>query len=377
MKPGQNGIRRVVFLVSSSLTAWFTASEFVDAQSQLYIRDVCRVKGQENNTLQGLGLVAGLKGTGEADAQTRRALAQMMHLMGQPVGRDANGQPAIADFKDVRNVALAFVTVTIPEGGARQGTQLDCAVNTYNAKSLEGGYLLPTPLLARPGSREIYAMAQGPITLDESGPITAGKIHDGCRLERSISHQFLKDGKVTLVLDEKHATFEVASVIELALNDMLGARGDPVGPGSTAGRDDQSIAKALDQVNIEVRVPSIYQDNVVEFLSIVMETRIVAPQRPAQVLIDERNGVVIVGDNVTVGRVAISHKGIAIRTGNEVAADPPDTLQMVDQAAGSSSASLQELVNALNALQVDTAEIIDIIKGLDKTGDLYGRLVIK
>ena len=145
-------------------------------QAELRIRDICRVKGQEENTLHGLGLVVGLNGTGDADAPTTRALAQMMNLLGTPLGSDPNGNAMLAELQDAQNVASVYVTVTVPAEGGRQGGQLNCTVNAISAKSLEGGYLVPTALLGpRPGDRRVYALAQGPIVTAPGGHRPAAK----------------------------------------------------------------------------------------------------------------------------------------------------------------------------------------------------------
>ncbi len=126
----------VSLLTSSSLAAG------------MKLGDMCRLKGQETNTLQGLGLVVGLRGTGDSDAApTARALARMMQLMGGPMAIDSSGQLKLDDVSDAKNVALVFVTATIPAAGAQPGDLLNVSVNAINAKSLEGGTLMLTPML--------------------------------------------------------------------------------------------------------------------------------------------------------------------------------------------------------------------------------------
>ena len=131
----------------------------------------------------------------------------------------------------------------------------------------------------------------------------------------------------------------------------------------------EPIAKAIDQVNIEVRIPAAYRQNVVQFVAEVMETRIFPPQNDARVVINERNGVIIVGDNVEVGPVAVSHKNLSIET--------EGPLHVVDPAADTSTTKLLGLVKALNALKVETQDIIDIIKELERSGRLYGHVIIE
>ncbi len=123
----RNGLVCCVFLLAC------VGANSVRAQI-LRIRDICRVKGQEENTLLGRGLVVGLNGTGDSDPSTLRSLARMMQLMGGQVSLDAQRQPDISELKNVKNVATVFVTATVPAEGARQGEKLDCTVHAINAK---------------------------------------------------------------------------------------------------------------------------------------------------------------------------------------------------------------------------------------------------
>ncbi len=370
------------WLCSGMIFVSFWASTAPECSAQyLRIRDICRVKGQEENTLHGLGLVVGLKGTGDGEAPTTRALAKMMSLMGNPLGQGAAGGELLDELKNAKNVAMVFVTTTIPAEGARQGDTIDCVVNAISAKSLEGGYLMMTPLLGpRPGNPRIYGYAQGAIALDNSGPPTSAKVHAGCRLEENFHNAFMKDDLVTLVLDKHHASFQTAFDIEDLLNNprSLGigspTNSQPREIGASNNFHEQAIAQALDQVNIEVRIPPKYRRNPVEFIALVLDTQIVPPRHDARVVIDQRNGNIVIGDNVMVGRVAVTHRNLSIETGNAPADGP---LFVLDQSADTSTTRLKALVTALNALKVSPDDIMDIIKSLEKSGDLYGRLIIQ
>ena len=135
-------------------------------QARTLLKNICRVKGQEENTLQGLGLVVGLKGTGDGGnfLPTIRSLATAMQLMGSPIGKGG-----AAELKDAKNVALVMVTATVPAAGARQGDLLDCTVSSIGgAKSLAGGTLMMTPLQGpHVNSDRVYAFAQGAINLND------------------------------------------------------------------------------------------------------------------------------------------------------------------------------------------------------------------
>jgi flagellar P-ring protein precursor FlgI len=350
------------------------------AQGELRIRDICRVKGQEEGALHGLGLVVGLNGSGGGSVPTTRALAKMMELMGSPLTADNTGRPVLKELEDARNVALVFVSATVPEGGGRQGDCLNCSVNAIGAKSLEGGFLMLTPLLgSRPGDPRIHAYAQGPLTVEKSGAPTTGRIHRGARLVNDFRNTFVEEGTITLVLDKNHAGFQTAHEIQDTLN-------SPRTFGTFTGRSPSEglsrpnaplaglIAQAIDQVNIVVRVPEAYRENPVQFASEVLDTRILTPENDARVVINERNGVIIIGDSVEIGPVAVSHKNLSIQTGAHTANGP---LLVVSPPENTSTTKLRALVDALNALKVNSNDIIDIIKQLERSGDLFGHVIIE
>ena len=353
-----------------AISALFTCLSGSMARAEMRIGDICRVKGQEENTLHGLGLVVGLNGTGDGDTPTARALAKTMELMGSPLSTDQTGNPLLTELESAKNVAMVFVSVTVPGEGARQGDSLNCSISAIGAKSLDGGHLMLTPLLGPiPGDPRIYGFAQGPITLDRSGPPTVGRIHDGCRLETDFANSFLKDGKITLVLTKSHTSFHTAYDIEETLNNpqtfgiwsqQTGDDSAPSGRGS-GEETREPTAKAIDQVNIEVNIPPHYRQNAVQFVHEVLDTRIVTPQTHARVVINERNGVIVIGESVEVAPVAVTHKSLSVQTG--ATAPPEGPLFILDQTADVSTTRLESLVAVLNALQVETQDIIDIING--------------
>ncbi len=171
---------------------------------------------------------------------------------------------------------------------------------------------------------------------------------------------------LTLVLDKNHASFQTAFEVEDLLN-------DPSRFGST-DLNQLPPAKALDQVNIQVKVDERYKDNPVQFISEVLDTQIVPPKHDARVVIDERNGSIVIGDNVMVGRVAVAHRNLSIETGNQPTIGP---FVEIDQLNDTSTTRLKALVAALNSLKVSPDEIMDIIKSLERSGDLYGRLIVQ
>ena len=204
--------------------------------ARILLKNICRVKGQEENTLHGLGLVMGLKGSGDGGdfLPTIRGLSTALQLMGNnPFDKENK-----IGIKEAKNVALVMVTATIPAAGARQGDALDCVVSSIgSAKSLAGGTLFMTPLQgpevpqqargngqAAPSRRgsdsRVYGFAQGLLHVDGL-PQTVARIHKGCRLEADFFNVFSKDNKITLVLDKDHADFQVAQDIAELINSQL------------------------------------------------------------------------------------------------------------------------------------------------------------
>jgi flagellar P-ring protein precursor FlgI len=338
----------------------------VTARADHRVGDICRIKGQEENALLGMGLVVGLKGTGDGDNKpTLRALAHCMEVLGHHLGSSQAGQPMLDELKNVKNVAMVFVTATIPPGGAQQGDSLDCTISALSAKSLDGGYLMLTELYGPlPGDKTIYALARGQVSLDDAARPQTGRIPLGCQLERKVENEYVKDGKLILVMNKDHAAFQTTASVESAINTQ---------PDFASGSTGQVIARAIDQVKIEVTIPKSYADDPALFASLLLDTRLAPPQVDTRVIINERKQVIVVGPDVEIGAVAVMHKNRLVQVGQEqqnqaVAFDPKGDM---------SKPKLASLVDALNALKVPAADVIDIIKMLKHKRALFGELIIE
>jgi flagellar P-ring protein precursor FlgI len=331
------------------------------------LSSICRIKGQEENVLQGLGIMVGLKGTGDGGnfLPTIRSLAAAMQLMG-----DSSGKGGAAELKDAKNVALVTVSAIVPAAGVRQGDRIDCTVASVgSAKSLVGGRLFLTPLMGpvpphsiRPDDRRVYALAEGPITIEDASVPTTGRIHGGCRLEEDFNNVFVKDGKITLVLNENHAEFQVAEDVAELINGRMTFQAGGV-----------PLAKALNQVNVEVVIPRQYLDDPVLFVSQVLNLSMTEPQTIPRVTINERTGSIVIGGDVDIGAVVVTHKNITVETGAAGSAK-----QFVPLDPGQTQTPrLKALVESLNAVHVPPEDVIDIIKCLDRNGKLHAQLVIQ
>lgn len=367
---------RATFIPAAYVTACLLAAAMSApcaeaADGQLRVKHLCRLKGQEKNTLSGMGLVVGLNGTGDKITETHRKLAQLSQFMGGNIARDSSGLPDLRELKDAGNVALVFVSADIPTTGAIQGEQLHCNVSAISAASLQGGRLVQTFLLGpRADVPTVYAISDGLISLPDPNVPTSGVIYDGCKMEASVTNSFVENDAITLILDRDIASFSTAVDITDAIN-SLNQSGLSRGNGAS---DALVIAQAIDQMHIEVKIPPAYLDQTVPFVSLILEIPLPNLTTADRVVINERQGVIIVGENIHINPVAINHKNLAIEArgagaGRFVGIDienPPLPRP-----------KLKNLVEALNAMNVPTADVIAIIRTLKANGDLYGELVIQ
>ncbi len=276
------------------------------AAGPLTLKSICRIKGQEENTLQGLGVIVGLKGTGDNSSYlpTIRSVGRIMAIMGNP-----QGSAGLTELKDTKNVALVTVTATIPAAGARQGDKIDCVVSSIgSAKTLTGGRLFLTALIGPDPKRpRVYAFAEGAVSLENPDMPNTGRIHEGCRLEEEFFNAFTKDHRITLVLDKFHNDFQVAQYIVDSINHEFAREVSNYAP----------IAQAFNQGNIVVEIPAQYRDNPVSFISRVLAMPIREPQVVPRVVVNERAGTIVISGDVEIGAVAITHKDLTIETGGQ------------------------------------------------------------
>lgn len=344
------------------------------AQGRVRIRDICHLKGMEENSLHGVGLVTGLKGTGDDMKMSARALAQFTRMLeGAPaVPGTKNGDVDLTDVRGAKNVAIVFISVTIPAKGARQGDSLNCTVTAPGAKSLAGGVLMMTPLVGpNPLVKEVFAMAQGRITIEEGEQPNVGRIERGCRLERDFINEYIKDNKITLVLNKQHASFSAAQAVQ----DHINSTSKSIGNRGTL--ETTEIARALDAVNIEVKIPKHHLEDVVAFISMIEDTPVYGISGVGRVYINERAGVIVVGPEVTIRPSAIQHKNFAITTGEDENT-PPRVVEFDPSPRGEGAQTpLQNLVAALDKLKVPPRDMIEIVKALNARGDIMGELIVE
>jgi flagellar P-ring protein precursor FlgI len=348
------------------------------ASSFSRIKDLVDVEGIRDNMLIGYGLVVGLNSTGDSLKNapfTQQALQTMLERLG------VNTRGAAINTK---NVAAVMVTANLPPFSA-QGSHMDVTVSAMgDAKSLQGGALLATPLLAADG--EVYALAQGPLAVGgfsaqgaaasvTRGVPTSGRISNGGVVEREVGFTLANAQSIRLSLRNPDLT--TAQRMAQAINRYLGQ------PAATA--TNPSIVKLVKPAN--------YLD-VVALLTDIEQLK-VEPDTPAKIVIDEQSGVIVMGSDVHISTVAIAQGNLTIRvTETPQVSQPqpfsqqgqtqvvPRTAIDVDEEMGkrlvvlSDGISLQALVNGLNALGVGPRDMISILQAIKASGALQAEIQV-
>jgi flagellar P-ring protein FlgI len=343
------------------------------------VKDLVDVQGIRDNMLVGYGLVVGLNGSGDSLRNapfTQQSLNTILERLG------VNTRGTTMQTKDV---AAVMVTANLPAFAA-QGTRIDVSVSALgDAKSLQGGTLVVTPLFGADG--EIYSLAQGPVAVGgfsaqgqgasvTRGVPTAGRIANGAIVEREIGFK-LADAQ-TLKLSLRNPDLTTATRIAEAVNAYIGG----------------NVAVVSDPSTVHLLVPTAYKGGVIGLLTDVEQLK-VTPDEPAKVVIDENSGVIVMGADVRVSTVAIAQGNLTIRvTETPQVSQPtpfseggttqvvPRTQIQVDDSHGnkmavlSQGASLHQLVDGLNALGVGPRDIISILQAIKAAGALQAEIEV-
>ncbi len=342
------------------------------------IKDLVEFDGVRGNDLVGYGLVVGLNGTGDGLRNSPFTEEIMANIL-ERLGVNVTGE----QFRP-KNVAAVLVTATLPPF-ARAGSQIDVTVSAIgDAKSLLGGTLIMTPLNAADG--EIYAVSQGTIIAGGvsaegqgasivQGVPTAGVIPSGARVEREISFDFTSLNTIRLAL--RSPDFTTAGRIETAINREFGQR--------IALMQDAGTV-AIDIRSANMRSPAHVMGR--------LENISVEPERRARVVVDQRSGTIVMGEDVRISRVAISQGNLTLRiqeTPLAVQPNPfaegetvivPRTEASITEEPGTRMAevpdttSLSEVVAGLNALGVSPRDMIDILKSINSAGALHAEFLV-
>lgn len=329
------------------------------------VADITRIGGQRTNQLVGIGLVYGLKGTGDGGdfLPAIRPLQAMLTKFANPV--------ELAELKEVNNVAIVSVTATIPKDGARDGDALDVFVTSMgSAKSLRGGRLIVSPLQGPLGTGPVLALAQGAVVLEDPSSPVVGKIPGGCVMEADLPANYIENGRFSLIIEDPSASWTVASTIAKIINDAEGNNGE-------------ILATAVDPKNILVTIPAIERDRPDSFISRVQRLPVPLLPSEARVQINDRTGTLIITGDVEISPVVISHKGLTISTITPAPVATPrnPVLNTRDAVAidttNTGGAKLQDLVDTLDKIKVPAEDRITIVKELFKTGKLHAKLIVE
>jgi flagellar P-ring protein precursor FlgI len=341
------------------------------------IKDITSVEGVRQNQLIGYGIVIGLNGTGDTLNNipfTRQSLQAMLERLGVNI----RGQTLRTG-----NVAAVMVTANLPPFGT-QGTRIDVTVSAMgDAKSLQGGTLLVTPLLGADGN--VYAVGQGSLAIGgfsaegdaariTRGVPTVGRISNGAIIEREIDFQLNKLPHLRLAL--RNPDFTTAKRAAAAINDYLG------GP----------VAEPVDPGTVQLSVPKAFAGKVVALLTEIEQLQ-VEVDLPAKIVIDERSGIIVMGRDVRVSTVAVAQGNLTVSI-----SETPQVSQPAPQSRGQTvvvprskvgvsedgkrlalvreGVSLQQLVDGLNALGIGPRDMIAILQAIKAAGAIQSDIEV-
>jgi flagellar P-ring protein precursor FlgI len=368
---------RTTKLALAALAAAWVLTAPMPTQAASRIKDLANFEGVRQNQLIGYGLVVGLNGTGDTinnSPFTRQSLTAMLERLGVNI----RGQTLRTG-----NVAAVMVTSNLP-AFSTQGTRIDVTVSALgDAKSLQGGTLLVTPLLGADGN--VYAVAQGSLAIGGfqaegdaakivRGVPTVGRISNGAIIEREIDFALNRLNQLRLAL--RNADFTTAKRIAAAVNDYIG----------------MPTAEPLDPSTVQITLPEKFQGNVVALLTEIEQLQI-EPDLPAKVVIDERSGIIVMGRDVRVSTVAVAQGNLTVTISETPQVSQPAPFSQGRTVAVPRSrigvqedgrklalvnegVSLQQLVDGLNALGVGPRDLIAILQAVKAAGAIQADIEV-
>ncbi|WP_193140058.1 MULTISPECIES: flagellar basal body P-ring protein FlgI [unclassified Meridianimarinicoccus] len=346
---------------------------------EIRLKDLVEFDGVRGNDLVGYGLVVGLNGTGDGlrnSPFTEEIMANILERLGVNVAGE--------QFRP-KNVASVFVTATLPPF-SRVGSQIDITVSAIgDAKSLLGGTLVMTPLNAADG--QIYAVAQGTVIAGGAsvegeaatviqGVPTSGVIPSGARVEREVEFDFSTLSSLRLAL--RTPDFTTALLIEQVIN----------------RRFDRGVAEAMDAGTVRLNLDATRAGSPARAMAQIENLRVV-PQRRARVVVDQRSGTIVMGDEVRISRVAVSQGNLTLKVQETPLVSQPNPFSdgetivvprtdvAIEEEPGTGLAevpdgtTLSEVIAGLNALGVSPRDMIDILKSIKAAGALHAEFVVR
>ena len=347
--------------------------DFTRVNPSVRIKDITDVEGARSNQLTGIGLVAGLNGTGDNSQMAVQMMRNVMRNFG--VTLDARSVRT-------RNLAVVSLTATLPPY-VRPGQTIDVVASTMgNASSLQGGVLMQTPLRAADG--KVYAVAQGPVIVGGSSAQgqattrtqnvpTSARLPGGAIVERDVPSDYTMGGQVALLLHEPD--FTTSQRIADAINRVYGV-----------------VAYAADAGRVEINLPGQYLQAPNAFLANAGNIEI-EPDQKAKVAVNERSGTIVMGGNVKISAVGVAHGNLTVTVAETPYAVQPESFSecrtvviprtdiTADEEGGSviampSTTTVRDMVRVLNSLGARPRDIIEILQAIYKAGALHGELVV-
>lgn len=369
---------RALLVLSCTLCAHAIQAQIAknDDPMTVRVKDIAEIEGVRGNQLIGYGLVIGLNRTGDRVQQnlyTKQTLQNLLERM---------GISTTLDSLKPDNIATVIVTSTLPPF-ARQGTKIDVTVSSLaDARSLQGGTLVLTPLKGVDG--QIYALAQGPLSIGgisagdggnsvEINHPTVGRVPSGATVERAITQALAVDGTLTLAL--RQDDFTTAARLNRVVNQKFGV----------------GTSRALDARNVHITIPAAYSNDRVSFIA-ELESLKLQTDAVAKVIINERTGTIIMGRDVRLASVAISQGGVTVRIGTEYQVSQPSVLSRTGETVAvpnttvevnerkpesivlPDGATVDEVVRGLRAVGVSARDIISILQAIKSAGALSADL---
>jgi flagellar P-ring protein precursor FlgI len=344
------------------------------------VKDVASIEGIRDNQLVGYGLVVGLRGTGDSSQTVfpAQTLISALERMGITVPQTGSNS---ASNMQVKNMAAVFVVATLPPF-TRPGYKMDITVSSAgDARSLEGGILLMTPLYGPDG--QIYAQAQGALVLGgymassggssrQMNHPTTGRIPDGALVERPVPFDLKQMHTISVVLND--ADFHTAEQMAAAINRTLGS----------------ARAQAVDSRRVEIAAKP--DEDIVALLDRVEDVEVDVYPR-ARVVVNERTGTVVIGGTVRLQPVSILHGGLSVNVISETKVSQPNaysmgTTQVVQQTTVQAQdkpvnridlkegATVEDLVQELQRTGAGARDVISILQAMKEAGALEADLEV-
>ncbi|RVZ42108.1 flagellar basal body P-ring protein FlgI [Helicobacter pylori] len=320
------------------------------------IGDIASVVGVRDNQLIGYGLVIGLNGTGDKSGSkfTMQSISNMLESVNVKISAD--------DIKS-KNVAAVMITASLPPF-ARQGDKIDIHISSIgDAKSIQGGTLVMTPLNAVDGN--IYALAQGAIVSGNSSNLLSANIINGATIEREVSYDLFH--KNAMVLSLKNPNFKNAIQVQNTLNKVFGNK----------------VAIALDPKTIQITRPERF--SMVEFLALVQEIPINYSAKN-KIIVDEKSGTIVSGVDIIVHPIVVTSQDITLKITKEPLNDSKNTQDLdnnmsLDTAhntlsSNGKSITIAGVVKALQKIGVSAKGMVSILQALKKSGAISAEMEI-